>query len=144
MSAFGNIAYSLPNWLNHRIMAMTLTGLGFLGLATFPGWHEERDPRTGSDIDIKPFPSRPVSQAVAWALVTASLLLMVSALWQHVAAASVVAIISTTVQGKGVVGNIGAASVALVWLSFALVLVAFQSLIVMILSIHLLDRLIEE
>jgi hypothetical protein len=123
---------------------MALTGLGFLGIATFPGWHEDRDARTGSDIDIKPFPSRPVLQAVAWALVAASLLLLVSALWQHVAAASVVAIVSTTAQGKEVVGNVGATSIALVWLSFALVLVAFQSLIVMAMYIHLLDRLTDE
>ena len=123
---------------------MVLTGLGFLGMATFPGWHEERDARTGSDIEIKPFPSRPMSEAIGWALVAASLLLMVSALWQHVAAASVVAIVSTTAQGKGVVGDIGAASIALVWLSFALAMVAFQGMIVMILSIHLLDRLTDE
>jgi small-conductance mechanosensitive channel len=120
---------------------MALTGLGFLGMATFPGWHSERDARTGSEIDIKPFPSRPVSEAVAWALVAASLLLMVSALWQHVAAASVVAIVSTTAQGKDVVGDIGAASITLVWLSFALVMIAVQGTIVMILSIRLLDWL---
>ena len=123
---------------------MALTGLSFLGLATFPGWHEERDARTGSDIDIKPFPSRPVSQAVAMALGAASLLLMISALWQHVAAASVVAIIATTGQGQGVVGDIGAASISLVWLSFALAALVFQGLVVMILSIHLLDRLTDE
>lgn len=118
---------------------MALTGLGFLLLATFPGWHEDIDARTGNAIDIKPFPSRPVSQLVALALGAASLLLLVSALWQHVAAASVVAIISDTVQ-RGVVGHIGAASVALVWLSFALTVVAFQGIVVQILSIHLLDR----
>jgi hypothetical protein len=118
--------------------------LGFLGLASFPGWHEERDARTGSDIDIKPFPSRPVTNAVIWALGTASLLLMISALWQHVAAASVVAIISTTVQGNNVVGEIGTASIALVWLSFALTVVAFEGIVVMALSIRLLDGLTDE
>jgi hypothetical protein len=123
---------------------MALTGLSFPGIATFPGWTEEIDTRTGEDLDVKGFPSRPTSQAVEWALGMASQLLMVSALWQHVAAASVVAIISTTVQGKGVVGDIGAASIALVWLSFALTVVAFQGIAVMMLAIKLIDLLTEE
>jgi hypothetical protein len=123
---------------------MAFTGLAFLGLASFPGWHEERDARTGSDIDIKPFPSRAVSKVVAFALGAASLLLMVSALWQHVAAATVVALVSSAVQGRDVVGHIGVASIALVWVPFALTVFAFQGMVVMVLSINLLDRLTEE
>jgi hypothetical protein len=126
---------------------VALTSLSFLGLATFPvpGWHSEDDARTGSDMDIMPFPSRPVTNAVIWALGSASLLLMVSALWQHVAAAAVVALLSTTVQGKGVVvGEVGTAAIALVWVSFALAVVAFQGIVVMALSIRSLDRLEEE
>jgi hypothetical protein len=116
---------------------VALTSLSFLGLATFPvpGWHSEDDARTGSDMDIMPFPSRPVTNAVIWALGSASLLLMVSALWQHVAAAAVVALLSTTVQGKGVVvGEVGTAAIV----------VAFQGIVVMALSIRSLDRLEEE
>jgi hypothetical protein len=119
---------------------VALTFLGFLGLATFPGWHEEVDPRTGSAIDIKPFPSRPVAQGV----LLASLLLMISALWQHVAAASVVAIVSKTAHGTNVVGDVGIASIGLVWLSFALTVIAVQGLFMEILSIHALDRLVDE
>jgi hypothetical protein len=44
------------------LMAIILALLSTVLLATFPGWHEERDERTGSDVDVKPFPSRPVSQ----------------------------------------------------------------------------------
>jgi hypothetical protein len=113
-------------------------------MATFPGWHEEHDAITGSDIDIKPFPSRPVFKGVLLALSVASLLLLISALWQHVAAASVVAIISNTAQGHNVVGNVGAASIGLVWLSFALAMIAFQGALYEMLSIHLLDRLTDE
>jgi hypothetical protein len=123
---------------------VALTFLGFLGLATFPGWHEEVDPRTGSAIDIKPFPSRPVAQGVLLALGLASLLLMISALWQHVAAASVVAIVSKTAHGTNVVGDVGIASIGLVWLSFALTVIAVQGLFMEILSIHALDRLVDE
>jgi hypothetical protein len=74
----------------------------------------------------------------------ASLLLMVSTLWQHVAAASVVAILSTAVHGSNVVGDIEAASIALVWLSFALAAVAFQGIIAMALTVRLLDRLSDD
>jgi hypothetical protein len=123
---------------------MALTALSFLGLASFPGWHEERDARTGADIEIKPFPSRPVTHAVVWALGMASLLLMVSTMWQHVAAASVAAILSTAVHGSNVVGDIEAASIALVWLSFALAAVAFQGIIAMALTVRLLDRLSDD
>lgn len=122
---------------------MALTGLAFAGLATFPGWHEERDARTGSDIDIKPFPSRPVSQAVMALLFIASIFLLVSALWQHVAAVSAATNISTLSQRRLIV-KVGAAAVALVWLSLAMVLVVAQGMLVMILSIHLLDRLTDE
>jgi hypothetical protein len=123
---------------------MALIALSFLGLASFPGWHEERDARTGADIGIKQFTSRPVTHAVVWALGMASLLLMVSTLWQHVAAASVVAILSTAVHGSNVVGDIEAASIALVWLSFALAAVAFQGIIAMAFTVRLLDRLSDD
>lgn len=122
---------------------MALTGLAFAGLATFPGWHEERDARTGSDIDIKPFPSRPVSQAVTATLFMASIFLLVSALWQHVAAVSAATNISTMSQRRLVV-HVGAAAVALVWLPLAMVVVGLQGMLVMILSVHLLDRLTDE
>jgi uncharacterized membrane protein len=122
---------------------MALTGLAFLGLATFPGWHEERDARTGSDIDVEPFPSRPVSQAVAFVLLMASLLVLVSCLWQHVAAASVVSTVSSMTQ-RTIVGHVGAVAAVLVWLSLAVIVVALLGILVMIISIHLLDLLTED
>jgi len=132
--------------------------MGFLGLASFPGWRQEPDSVdgsvvsltnsdtsvTGSNFDVKPFPSQLVSRLVCFSLGAASLLLLVSALWQHVATASVVSLVSTTVQGGSVVGNIGTASVALVWLSFALTVVAFQGVVIMVISIYFLDKMIDE
>jgi uncharacterized membrane protein len=122
---------------------MALTGLAFVGLSTFPGWHEERDPTTGSDIDIKPFPSRPVSQAIAFVLLMASLLVLVSCLWQHVAAASVVSTVSSMSQ-RTIVGHVGAVAAVLVWLSLAVIVVALLGILVMIISIHLLDLLTDD
>ena len=123
---------------------MALTTLGFLGMASFPGWHTDRDARTGEEIDVKPFPSRRVLKGIVLALGAASLLLMISALWQHVAAASAVAIITSTVRGNNVVGDVGAASTGLVWLSFALTVIAFQGALIFIISLQALDRLTDE
>lgn len=122
---------------------MALTGLAFFGLSTFPGWHEERDARTGSDIDIKPFPSRPMSQAITATLFMASIFLLVSALWQHVGAVSAASNISTMSQERLIV-HVGATAVALVWLPLAMVICVLQGMLAMILSIHLLDRLTDE
>lgn len=122
---------------------MALTGLAFIGLASFPGWTEEHDARTGSNIDIKPFPSREVSQAIAFALLMASLLVLVSCLWQHVAAASVVTTVSSMSQQR-IVGHVGAVAAVLVWLSLALVVFTFLGILVMIISIYTLDMLTDE
>ena len=122
---------------------MALAGLAFVGLATFPGWVEEHDETTGSDIDVKPFPSRAVSQAIAFVLLMASLLILVSCLWQHVAAASVVTTVSSMTQRK-VVGHVGAVAAVLVWLSLAFFVFTFLGILVMIISIFTLDLLTDE
>ena len=122
---------------------MALAGLAFVGLATFPGWVEEHDETTGSDIDVKPFPSRAVSQAIAFVLLMASLLILVSCLWQHVAAASVVTTVSSMSQQR-IVGHVGAVAAVLVWLSLALVVFTFLGNLVMIISIYTLDMLTDE
>jgi uncharacterized membrane protein len=122
---------------------MALAGLAFVGLATFPGWVEEHDEATGSDIDVKPFPSRAVSQAIAFVLLMASLLILVSCLWQHVAAASVVTTVSSMSQQR-IVGRVGAAAAVLVWLSLAFVIFTFLGILVMIISIYTLDLLTDE
>ncbi|SMQ48935.1 unnamed protein product [Zymoseptoria tritici ST99CH_3D7] len=123
--------------------AIALSALAFFGLSTFPGWHEERDTRTGSDIVVKPFPSRPVSRACLFLLAFASLFLMTSALWQHVAAATAASIISTSTQGY-LSGSVGPAAAVLVWLALAFTAVAGIGILVMILSIHLLDGLTDD
>ena len=119
---------------------MALTALAFVGLATFPGWIQHHDETTGSDIDIKPFPSRQVAQAIAFVLLMASLLVLVSCLWQHVAAASVVTTVSSMSQQK-IVGHVGAVAAVLAWLSLALVVVPLLGIVITIISLHLLDLL---
>ncbi|KAM0720896.1 hypothetical protein Q7P37_003181 [Cladosporium fusiforme] len=120
--------------------AIALTLLAFAGTATFPNWQEDTDVRTGSEIDFKPFPSRVFSSGIRFSLFIAAILLLVSALWQHVAAASAVATIATISQGSLSV-SIGAAAIAFVWLSFALVVLAASAIHFMIVAIESLDRL---
>ena len=124
----------------NSIVAIVLAFVTFLLLATFPGWHEEHDARTGSDIDIKPFPSRPVSQVALALIFIASIFVLVSVLWQHTA--SVAASQITKDFGNGSVkSGVGTTAMILGWFGFGLLVVVTIGLLVMILSIHLLDQL---
>lgn len=122
---------------------MAFSALAFTGLATFPGWHEERSSETGSDIDIKPFPSRRVSKLCCMALGMASFFLMVSALWQHIAAAAASTMASSATQDV-LQGSVGPSATALIWISFVLTTIVLLAMITMILSIKLLDRLTDD
>lgn len=115
----------------------------FCLLATFPGWHEELDQRTGETIDIKPFPSKVVSKIVAWAMVMASLFALVSALWQHVAASAVAFAIETTTQAH-LAATVGTTAMGLGWAAYALTSVVALGMVIMIASLHILDRLTDE
>nr|POE51864.1 hypothetical protein CFP56_26071 [Quercus suber] len=125
------------------IGAMAFTGLAFILLATFPGWHEENDARTGEMVDVRPFPNRQVSIVAFFALAMATVFMLASALWQHVAAASAATLIASTSQGS-LSGHVGAAASALAWASFVLVILSCIGILVMILSIRLLVELTDE
>ena len=51
----------------------------FVLLATFPGWHVETN-QEGSDVDVKPFPKRAVSQAALAFVFIAAVFVLVSLL----------------------------------------------------------------
>ncbi|TKA70671.1 hypothetical protein B0A49_02573 [Cryomyces minteri] len=125
------------------IVAIILAFVTFLLLATFPGWHEEHDARTGSDIDIKPFPSRPVSQVALALIFIASIFVLVSVLWQHTASVAAATIAQDLGNGS-VKSGVGTTAMVLGWFGFALFIVVTIGLLVMILSIHLLDKLTDE
>ena len=122
------------------IVAIILAFFTFILLATFPGWHEERDARTGSDIDIKPFPSRPVSQIALAHVFVASIFVLVSVLWQHTASVAAAQVAQDFGNGS-VRSGVGTAAMVLGWFGFALLIIVTIGLLVMILSIHLLDKL---
>ncbi len=125
-----------------RIVAIILAFICFLLLATFPGWHEETDER-GSEHDVKPFPSRPVSQVALALIFVASVFVLVSVLWQHTASIGAATIAQDLGNGS-VVSGVGTTAMILGWFGFSLLIIVTIGLLVMILSISLLDKLTDD
>ena len=122
------------------IAAIALAFIAVCLLGTFPSWHEETD-ENGSVHEVKPFPSRPASQVALGASALASLLAFVAVMWQHTV--SVAAASTAQNLAYGTVDSIvGATSMTLGWLGFALLVIATGGQALIVLSIGLLDRLI--
>ncbi|PYH75637.1 membrane fusion mating protein FIG1 [Aspergillus uvarum CBS 121591] len=124
------------------IIAVILAFFCFILLATFPGWHDELD-ASGSEVEAKPFPSRPVSQAALALIFVASVFVLVSVLWQHTASVAA----STIAQDMGngsVKSGVGTSAMVLGWFGFGLMVVVTIGLLVMILSISLIRQLTDE
>lgn len=124
-------------------MSIVLAFVCTLLLGTFPGWHEERDENTGSTVDIKPFPSRPVSQVALSNAFVAAILLLTASLWQHVAAVGAAAMAEAANYGN-IKATIGTGAMAMGWIGFTFEMIATIGLLVMILSIIVLDRLTDD
>lgn len=73
----------------------------------------------------------------------ASIFVLVSVLWQHTASVAASQVAHTFAIGS-VKSGVGVAAMVLGWLGFALLILVTIGLLVMILSIHMLDRLTEE
>ncbi|KAF4979513.1 hypothetical protein FZEAL_4281 [Fusarium zealandicum] len=122
------------------IIAIIFAFVCLLLLATFPGWHEETDSE-GSDREVKPFPSRPVSQIALALIFISAIFVLVSVLWQHTA--SVAASVIAQDFGNGAVrSGVGTSAMVLGWFSFALLIVVTIGLLIMILSISLLSSMV--
>lgn len=124
-------------WL--LIIAVIFSFFCFLLLGTFPGWHEEVD-ASGSEHDVHPFPSRPVSQTALTLNFISSVFVLVSVLWQHTASVAAAAVASDLGNGS-VKSGVGAAAMTLGWFGFGLTVVVTVGLLVMILSIRLISDL---
>jgi hypothetical protein len=121
------------------IIAIIFAFICFILLATFPGWHEEEDSE-GSERDVKPFPSRPVSQVALAIIFIASIFILVSVLWQHTASVAA----STIAQDFGngsVKSGVGTSAMVMGWFSFTLFIIVTIGLLVMILSIRVLSQM---
>ncbi|PMD51401.1 uncharacterized protein K444DRAFT_601714 [Hyaloscypha bicolor E] len=115
-----------------------LVFISILLLSTFPRWHEEEDAE-GSEREVKPFPSRPVSYIVFALLILASLLIFVSVFWQHIASSAAVTMGQSLSYGT-VKGKVGAVAMVLGWGSVFLDILAGVAMYVMILSIKVLSE----
>lgn len=120
------------------IIAIVFAFICFLLLATFPGWHEERS--DGEEVQVKPFPSRPVSQAALALIFIASVFVLVSVLWQHTASVAASQVAQDLGNGS-VKSGVGTTAMVLGWFSFGLLVVVTIGLLVMILSINLVRNL---
>ena len=125
------------------LMAIILSFLSAVLCTTFPGWNSERNRDTGSEIDVKPFPSRPVSQIALVFSFVAAMLCLIAALWQHVGAVGAAAMAETANYGN-VKAVIGAGAMAMGWAGFSVLMLAAIGLFVMILSIVVMDQLMDE
>jgi hypothetical protein len=121
------------------IIAIIFAFVCLLLLATFPGWHDEVGSDDG-DREVKPFPSRAVSQVAVSIIFIASVFVLVSVLWQHTA--SVAASVIAQDFGNGVVkSGVGTSAMVLGWFSFTLLIIVTIGLLVMIISIKVLKSI---
>jgi hypothetical protein len=121
-------------------MAIILTLFCFILLATFPGWHYEHDELTGSDIDVKPFPSRPVAQVAFACSLFAAMLALIVALWQHTATVAAGSVVMSMGYGN-IANSIGTLAMILSWVGCSVLFVVAIGLYVMLVSMTVLDRL---
>ena len=122
-----------------RIIAIIFAFICLLLLATFPGWHEDVDSE-GSEREVKPFPSRPVSQIALAIIFVASVFVLVSVLWQHTASVAA-SIIAQDLANGSVLSGVGTSAMVMGWFSFTLLIIVTIGLLVMILSIRVLNEL---
>lgn len=125
------------------LMAVILATVSALLLATFPGWHQERDESTGSDVDVKPFPARPVLQISLTSSLVAGVLLLIAGLWQHVGSVGAAAMAGSANYGN-VKADIGTNVMVLTWIGVTVEISAAVGLFIMLISIMVLDRLVDD
>ncbi|KNG84971.1 hypothetical protein ANOM_006786 [Aspergillus nomiae NRRL 13137] len=120
-------------------VAVVATFICLLALGTFPGWHEEVD-ETGSEREVKPFPSRPVSQAALGLSSLGFIFALISILWQHINSSAAGTMAESLTYGA-IESHVGTAAMILGWAAVACLGIVTLALLVMIMSISLLRRL---
>lgn len=121
------------------IIAIILAAVTLLLLATFPGYEEEYD----GGPERKRLPSRAVSQVALAVIFVAAIFVLVSVLWQHTASVAAATIAENMGNGSVATG-VGVTAMVLGWFGFALLIIVTIGLLVMILSMHLVEKLTDE
>ncbi|KAK4446783.1 Ca2+ regulator and membrane fusion protein Fig1-domain-containing protein [Podospora aff. communis PSN243] len=117
-------------------VAIIFNFFGIILLATFPGWHKEED-SDGSEREVKPFPSRPVSMWALGFFSFALLLSFVTVLWQHLASAAAYTLAKTLTYDT-IDASVGAGAMVLGWIGVGCSGVVTLGLLIMVLSIRIL------
>jgi len=120
-------------------------GLAFLIillLATWPGRDEELDLEDGSDVVVTASYSRAVTTSSWFLSALATIFAFASALWQHTSSVTAATILESSTLGA-VEAAIGIVSTGLSWLVFLLCTIACIGIGILVLSIHVVDRLAE-
>ncbi|KAL4909621.1 Ca2+ regulator and membrane fusion protein Fig1-domain-containing protein [Aspergillus multicolor] len=116
------------------IISVILLFLSICIMATFPGWHEEVDD-SGSEVEVRPFPSRPKTQLCMTFQALAALVLITAILWQHVAAVAQAATTEAAFGGT-VTGGVGDVAMGLSWGALAANLLVVCGIGFMILNLR--------
>ncbi|KAK4097672.1 hypothetical protein N658DRAFT_561616 [Parathielavia hyrcaniae] len=111
-------------------------------LSTFPNEHTEQGFDSDSERVVKPFPSRTVSRLALFLVLAASIFALIAALWQHLSSAATSTMVGTLMYGT-VSGQTGTGAMALGWVGTALLVVVMIGLLIMILSIRVLEAIID-
>jgi len=118
------------------IIAIILAAVTLLLLATFPGYEEEFE----GGPERRRLPSRAVSQIALAVIFVAAIFVLVSVLWQHTASVAA-ATIAENLENGSVSTGVGVTAMVLGWFGFALLIIVTIGLLVMILSMHLVEKL---
>lgn len=119
------------------LLAVSLSFVALILLATFPGWHEGRDERTGSDVEVKSFPWHNILRLSLAFAFSASVLLLMASLWQHVGCVGA-AEMADIAYYSSVQTEVGAAAMGMTWAGFGLSTMVSIGLTTMIISIAVL------
>ncbi|EEH10556.1 conserved hypothetical protein [Histoplasma capsulatum G186AR] len=111
----------------------------FLLLATFPTWQDEVD-SNGSEVQVKPFPSKVVSRVTTVLVVLASLLAFVSIFWQHISSSASVTMNEELYYGV-VRSHSGVVAMILGWGGVFAAFLVVLGLVVMLVSLDLVIKL---
>lgn len=123
----------------HSIIAIVFSLICTMLLGTFPGWRTEDDGE-GSEREVKPFPSRPVSQLALGFIGISSLLGLASAFWQHIGSSGATTLTRLLTYDM-VEARVGATGMVFGWLGASCAGITTIGLFIMILSIRVLEQL---
>jgi hypothetical protein len=123
-------------------MAIGLAFLSAILLSTMPGWHTESDSTTGSDIEVRPFPSGTVLTVGIATSLAAGFFAFASALWQHTGAVSARYMVQAMGYGSFEAAT-GTAGLVLAWVGFGLLVVPAGGLVLWKIEMDEVKSLVE-